>query len=146
MKLFVKNVTVCSIATINPQLSKNSGVCIEIEQRDEGPIPHVHFYLDKTRNKRRCAFIRLDVPEYADHHKQKSKTLNNKQRKFFQEYMSEKWPGEYIKSIYTDEIREATCYQAAVKIWVDTYGNTVEFNYDDDGFPVMPNYLTLITK
>ena len=39
------------MAIINPKMCKQLSIQVEVEQRDEGPVPHVHVYLDKTRNK-----------------------------------------------------------------------------------------------
>ena len=50
---------------INPVLCKNSSIEIEVEQRNEVIIPHMHVYLDKTRDPKNCAYVRLDKAEYA---------------------------------------------------------------------------------
>ena len=130
------------MAIINPQLCKAKGMEIELEQRDEGPIPHLHVYLDTTRNPKNCAYVRLDKAEYAPHHKN-GKRLTGKDKKNFIEMMTTVWNKEYIESIFTDEVRKATGYQAAVKIWIDTFGETVPFEYDEEGFPKMPDYSSL---
>lgn len=130
------------MAIINPQLCKAKSMEIELEQRDEGPIPHLHVYLDTTRNPKNCAYVRLDKAEYAPHHKN-GKRLTGKDKKNFIEMMTTVWNKEYIESIFTDEVRKATGYQAAVKIWIDTFGETVPFEYDEEGFPKMPDYSSL---
>ena len=37
------------MAIINPKMCKQLSIQVEVEQRDEGPVPHVHVYLDKTK-------------------------------------------------------------------------------------------------
>ena len=127
------------MAVINPSLCKQKGIQIELEQRDEGPIPHLHVYLDKTRNPRNCAYVRLDKAEYAPHHKN-GKRLTGKDKKDFIEIMSNVWKKEYIQSEISEEIKQATGYEAAVKTWIDTFGETVKFEYTEDGYPKMPDY------
>jgi hypothetical protein len=136
------------MAIINPRKCKNASIQIEIEQRNEGSIPHVHVYLGGHRDKRNCAYVRLDKAEYSKHHDPKIKRkrdiiLNNKEKEDFVRIMSDFWENEFIKSKYTDEVKPATGYQKAVSIWIDTYGETVSFNYDEDGFPIMPDYTKL---
>ena len=53
------------------------------------------------------------------------------------------WPGRYIKSRTSDEVKLATGYQAAVDTWIDTFGETARFQYDDEGFPEMHDYSLL---
>lgn len=48
------------MSVINTQLCKQLSVQIEVEQGDEGRIPHMHIYLDKHRDARNCGYIRLD--------------------------------------------------------------------------------------
>ena len=55
------------MALINPQLTEQCGILVEVFQRDEGPIPHVHVFHDKTRNPKKRSWVRLDKPEYSDH-------------------------------------------------------------------------------
>ena len=43
----------------------------------------------------------------------------------------------------TGDIKIATGYQASVETWIDTFGNSSSFTYDDDGFPLMPDYSEL---
>lgn len=129
------------IAIINPQLCKQKGIQIELEQRDEGPIPHLHVYLDRNHNPRNCAYVRLDKAEYAPHHK--GKKLTGKDKKDFIEVMTRIWSKSFLKSKFTDEIKQATGYQAAVETWIDTFGETVSFEYDEQGFPKIPDYSKL---
>lgn len=130
-----------AMAIVNPQLCKNESIQIEVEQRDEGPIPHLHIYLDKTRNPNNCAYIRLDTPEYAPHHS--SVKLSKKEKKAFLKVMKEKWPRQFVQSTVSDEVRTATGYEAAVTIWIDTFGGQDMFKFDESGFPIMPDYSTL---
>lgn len=48
---------ICSMAIIDSMLCKKSSN--EVEQRDEGLVPHLHVYLDKTRNPKNCGYIQL---------------------------------------------------------------------------------------
>lgn len=130
-----------AMAIINPRLCKERSVQIEIEQRNEGPIPHLHVYLDKTRNPQNCAYIRLDKAEYAPHHI--SAKMSRQQKKDFIEILTAIAPKQYTVSIINGEERHATGYQNAVEIWIETYGETVNFPYDDEGFPQMPDYSNL---
>lgn len=130
------------MAIINPQLCKHKSVQVELEQRDEGPVPHLHVYLDKSRNPRDCAYVRLDKPEYATHHKN-GKRLTGKYKDDFIEIMTSLWPKRLIQSVKTGDIKIATGYQASVETWIDTFGNSSSFTYDDDGFPLMPDYSEL---
>ena len=43
----------------------------------------------------------------------------------------------------SEEIKQATGYEAAVKTWIDTFGETVKFEYTEDGYPKMPDYSKL---
>lgn len=130
---------ICAMAIINPQLCKQKSIHIELEQRDEGPIPHLHVYLDKTRNPKNCAYVRLDKAEYSTHHKD-GKHFNKRQKKDFIEIMTSIWPKSATFSILDNSMKVATGYQAAVETWKDTFGETMPFKYDTEGFPIMPDY------
>ena len=82
-----ENISLVEMAIINPKMCKQLSIQVEVEQRDEGSVPHVHVYLDKTRNKKNCSFVRLDKPEYCTHHKD-GKPLNRKQKEEFIELMN----------------------------------------------------------
>lgn len=56
----------CDIAIIDSILCKKS--CIDVEQKDRGTIPHLHVYLDKTRNPKNCGYIQVDTDEYTHYH------------------------------------------------------------------------------
>lgn len=127
---------------INPKLCNQKTIQIELEQRDEGPIPHLHVYLDKTRNPRNCAYVRLDKPEYAPHHKN-GKVFSKKEKEEFLDVMKAIWGKEVTQSRTTGEIKKATGYQAAVETWIDTFGETVQFKFDEEGYPKMPDYTLL---
>ena len=47
------------MAIINPKLCRNSTIQVEIEQRNEGPIPHIHVYHDKTRNPKKMFICKI---------------------------------------------------------------------------------------
>lgn len=57
-----------AMSIINPKLCRNLAIQVEVEQRDEGEIPHLHVYHDKTRNPKKCSYVRLDKAEYSPHH------------------------------------------------------------------------------
>lgn len=142
MKRIVKgSESIFAMAIINPRLCKQLSIQPELEQRDEGPIPHLHVYLDKTRNPKNCAYIRLDKAEYAPHHK--SRKLSKLQKKEFLEVMSEITPKSLTVSITSGESKPATGYQHAVETWIETFGETIKFTYDDKGFLIMPDYSVL---
>lgn len=142
MKRVIKSSeNIYAMSIINPRLCKQLSIQIEVEQRDEGPIPHLHVYLDKTRNPKNCAYIRLDKAEYAPHHK--SKKLSKAQKKEFLQVMTSTAPKTMTVSIVSGEFKPATGYQNAVETWIETFGETVQFNYDDEGFPLMPDYTIL---
>lgn len=130
--------SICCMSVINPRLCNQRSIHIEIEQRDEGPIPHIHVYLDKTRNPRNCVYVRLDKAELMPGHD--SAKMNKKQKKEFLEIMTTIAPKTYTVSDITGEERKATGYQNAVELWIETYGETVSFPRDDEGFPLMPDY------
>lgn len=83
MKLMIsENKHIVEIAIINPKMCKQLSIQVEIEQRDYGSIQHFHVYLDNTRNKKNCSYIRLDIPEYCCHHKD-GKKLNKKKTELY---------------------------------------------------------------
>lgn len=142
MKRVIRTTTsVFAMAIINPQLNKQKSIQVEIEQRDEGSIPHVHVYLDKSRSKKNCSYVRLDRPAYLHNHD--SKKMNKKQLGEFLDIMKSDWNKYYVEDA-NGNVKKASGYEAAVSIWVDTYGETSEFNYDEDGRLVMPDYEYLL--
>ena len=135
----------CEMAIINPYLCDQGPIQIEVEQRNEGPIPHMHVYLDHTRDKKNCAYIRLDKAEYMPKH---DSTPLGKSKDEFIKIMTSEWDGYYFKNSKTGEIRTATGYEMAVKIWVDTYEHiSIEkcnkFKFDENGNLIMPDYSKL---
>lgn len=142
MKRVVKHKeAIFCMAIINPVLCKNSSIEIEVEQRNEGSIPHLHVYLDKTRNPKNCAYVRLDKAEYAPHHD--SKNMSKKQKREFISILEANWDLHFIRSRTTECIKEASGYEGAVQTWIETYGETMPFTYDEEGYPVMPDYNNL---
>lgn len=135
-----------AMSIINPQLCKTTNIQVELEQSGEGSVPHLHVYFDKSRNNESCAYIRLDKADYYTHHDTPREILTGEQKKEFIKIMESVWESHFIKST-TDKsnIKAATGYEAAVHIWIDTYGETVEFEYNDDGFPIKPDYNNLPT-
>ena len=123
------------MAIINPRMCKQSSIQVEIEQRSEGPVPHVHVYHDHTRNPRKCSYIRLDKPEYANFHPEyKNVDMGRKERSQFIKIMNSECPNVVM---YDNDGNPHKCtgYQAACMIWADTYedGRLDKFNLDENG-------------
>ena len=140
MKKLIIRKPIEAMAIINPELCRQSSVQIEIEQSNEGPIPHLHVYLDKTRNTKKCAYIRLDKAEYSPHHE--SSKMSKRNKKDFISIMSKIDHDSIIRSIIDDSnVKLATGYEVSVKLWIRSYpGSEKYFKFDQDGFPVMPDY------
>ena len=134
---------ITAMATINPPLCKEYGIEVEIEQRDEGEIPHLHVYHSKERDPNNCSYIRLDVAEYSTHHKN-NKKLNKQLKEQFISVMKSNWAKHYHESP-DGEVKIATGYIGAVDIWVECYedGKYDKFTLDQNGDPVMPDYAKL---
>lgn len=130
-----------AMCIINPKMCKQLAIQVEVEQRNEGPVPHVHVYHDKTRNPKRCSYVRLDKADYCTHHKvvKLPKGLNDE----FIQLMTSVW--ERHVYISNSETRQATGYEAAVDTWVETFedGDYGKFNLDSDGNLIMPDYSEL---
>lgn len=103
---------------------------------NEGQTPHVHVYLDKTRDSRKCAVVRLDRAEYSTHHGEPVVRMNKRQKKEFLRIMKSQW---------NSRLGSGTGYERAVDIWVDAFegGSYEKFTLDTNGAPVMPDYETL---
>lgn len=140
---------VAAMATINPQMQNNWAMHAVIFDRDEGPIPHIHVYHDASHDK--CAYVRLDTPEYSLHHDQKDPNLKNsplskKQLANLIKLLSSPWPKHFIQ-LADGTIRVATGYEYCVTTWIDAYGDkeSDKFTYDEAGNLVMPDYSKLKT-
>lgn len=128
------------MAIINPRKCRNLTIQVEVEQRDEGPIPHLHVYHDKTRNPKKCSYVRLDEVDYAPFHDKI--VLPRKLKVQFIELMTEP-SGDYIKDNNGDVI-ELTGYQSAVKTWVDTFEDDYgKFETDENGVVIPLDYSLL---
>lgn len=128
------------MAIINPRKCRNLTIQVEVEQRDEGPIPHLHVYHDKTRNQKKCSYVRLDEVDYAPFHDKI--VLPKKLKAQFIELMTEP-SGDYIKDNNGDVI-ELTGYQSAVKTWVDTFEDDYgKFETDENGVVIPLDYSLL---
>lgn len=134
---------ITAMATINPALCRKYGIEVEVEQRDEGSVPHVHVYHDSSRNPKNCSYIRLDVAEYSPHHKQ-NKPLSKKQKDQFISIMTSVWPKHYHEAA-NGEVKVATGYLGAVDTWVECYedGSYEKFKLDQNGDPIIPDYSNL---
>ena len=130
------------MAIINPRKCKNLTIQVEVEQRDEGPIPHLHCYLDKTRNPKNCSYIRLDTVGYSEHHKKDNHPLGNKKEEFLDVMNS--LCSDYIKG-KDGNIVQLTGYQSAVKTWSETFedGSFDKFSVDSNGIPIQLDYSNL---
>ena len=131
---------ITAMATINPGLCKKYGIEVEIEQRNEGDVPHLHVYHNTNRNPKECSYIRLDKAEYSTHHKD-NLPLSKKLKIQFIEIMSTVWMKHYHESP-DGSIRAATGYEVAVDTWVECYedGSYAKFTLDQNGDPIMPDY------
>lgn len=134
---------ITAMVTINPGMCKQYDIEVEVEQRDEGEIPHIHVYPNTKRNPRECSYIRLDKPEYSNHHKH-NKKMSKKLKKQFISIMESNWDKHY-RECGNGEIRVATGYEGAVDTWVECYenGEYTKFTLDQNGDPVMPDYTKL---
>lgn len=132
-----------AMAIVNPSLCKSKTIQVEIEQSNEGPIPHLHVYHDKTRSKSRCSYIRLDAPAYSEHHRSAGKKLPRKLKEEFIEVMETPWAKHVVQT--AGGLRTATGYEASVGIWSETFeDNSLDkFNLDENGDLIMPDYTKL---
>jgi hypothetical protein len=132
------------MAKINPPLHRRilnriGFICVSVPQGEEGPIPHMHIYHDRSLNDKRCSFIRLDKAEYSPHHP--IVPLTNKLQSSFMEIMRSIWSNHHIR--VNKELIEATGYEAAVDTWIETHGlaDSIEFKRDlATGHWIMPPY------
>ena len=131
------------MAIINPKMCKQLTIQVEVEQRNEGEIPHVHVYHDKTRNPKKCSYIRLDTCEYSKHHSDNI-PLPAKLKKQFVDLMNSNCRGYFIYD-NKDKPHPATGYQAAVQIWAETFedGSLDKFKLDDNGLIIQIDYSNL---
>lgn len=137
---------IMAMATINPKLCRQRSIRVEVVQGGEGNKSHVHVYW----NDGRVSYISLTKPTYAEHHHDnKGVPLNQKTREEFVEIMSTIWDKYAIELFVLDEdgeptkatyFEKATGYEAAVQVWVDTYGEDSDLKYEKDGRPIMPDY------
>lgn len=156
MKKYIKNPqstceleSITAMATINPKLCKMKSIRVEVVQGGEGNKAHVHVYW----NDGAVSYVDLTDCKYAEHHHgKKGVPLNRKTREEFVDIMSSIWD-KYGLELFkldangepTDEtyFTRATGYEAAVQVWVDTYGDDPRFKFEPDGRPIMPDYSQL---
>lgn len=141
MKKYAKcNDYITCMALINPQLTEQCSILVEVLQGGEGPIPHVHVYHDKSRNPKKCSWVRLDKPEYSDHHGEIVK-MPKKVKDEFIRIMTSEWKKHIVENS-DGTYRPATGYEAAVDIWVDTYekGSYDKFPKDENGNLISIDY------
>ena len=131
------------MALINPPLTKQTSILIEVFQQNEGPIPHVHVFHDKSRNPKKCSVVRLDRPEYSTHHKDVIRMPKNVKDEFIK-IMTSEWPKHIVENP-DGTYRPATGYEAAVDIWADTYedGSYAKFPTDSEGNLISLDYSNL---
>lgn len=128
------------MAIVNPRLCKQLKIQVEVEQRDEGPIPHVHVYHDKTRNPKKCSYVCLDKAEYCSFHGDAPALPKELKKEFIQ----------LMTTVYTRKQTGGTGsgYEMAVDTWIETYEDEDDyskFTLDKDGKLVMPDYSLLET-
>ena len=143
MKIVEKDQPIVAMALINPQLCKQLTIHVELEQEDGGPIPYLQVYHDRTRNPKKCSYVRLDRPEYSPHHKD-APPLTRKLKKEFIKLMNDRWGRERVETL-SGTLVTTTGYQRAVDIWVETFedGDYSKFNLDENGLPIVPDYTQL---
>ena len=152
MKRYIRNdymydkEPIMAMATINPQLCKQKSIRVEVVQGGEGNKAHVHVYW----NDGNVSYIDLTAPVYAEHHHgNKGVPLSRKTKEEFIEIMSTIW-NKYAIELHeldadgnpTDKTYfvRATGYEAAVQVWIDTYGMDNRLSFDKSGRPIMPDY------
>ena len=142
-RVYSENQSLKEMAIINPKLCNQLTIQVEIEQRDEGEIPHVHVYHDKTRNPKECSYIRLDKCAYSEHHKD-NKPLPKKLKKQFIELMNTVYKGHFIAD-KDGNPHLATGYQIAVQTWSETFENDdlSKFELDENGLIKQMDYSNL---
>lgn len=96
-----------------------------------------------TMNSGDVAYVRLDCPEYADHHADRPYRLNARERKDLQARMDKVWGRRFIQSHAPDAIEPATGHEAAVDIWPETYGGDGFFDFNKDGYHAPIDYTDL---
>lgn len=134
--------TVETMSRINPQLLENLSIEVVMYDENEGQIPYVHVYHDKTKNKKNRSVVRLDRAEYSSHHGYPVK-LNKQQKRQFVQVMSTVWPKHFVET--NTGVRPATGYEYCVVTRANAFedGSYDKFTLDDNGVPIMPDYDTL---
>ena len=128
------------MAIINPKMCRNLTIQVEVEQKNEGPIPHLHVYHDKSRNPRKCSYIRLDEVAYVPYHDEIK--LPEKLKSQFIELMTA--PSNDYMENNKGTVVKLNGYQTAVKTWVDTFEDDYsKFNLDEDGIVIPLDYTKL---
>ena len=130
------------MAIINPRYCKDHTIQVEVEQRNEGPIPHLHVYHDKTRNPKKCSYVRLDKAEYSPHHDVIALPKTIKEQ--FIEVMNSINPNHVMLDL-EGNYHPANGYQSAVQIWSETFedGALDKFNLDNNGLIIPVDYTNL---
>lgn len=124
---------------INPVECRKHSIQIEMDQSEYSTVPQVRVYFDGEHDPMNCAYIRLDKDGYVPG--MLSRILNDKQVKEFIEIMSSNWTRHISISRYDkSKNHPASTYEAAVDTWIETFGETVDFKYDSEGFLIMPEY------
>lgn len=141
--MYIEEDILCEMAIINPELCDNRTIQIEVEQRNEGPIPHMHVYHNKNRNPKECSYIRLDKVAYSEHHRD-NKELPRKLKKQFVEIMNKDCPNIYMKA-KDGSVVQASGYQAAVIFWAQSFEKNSynKFDLDENGLIKQLDYSKL---
>ena len=129
------------MAIVNPAECDQLTIQVEVEQRNEGPIPHLHVYHNKHRNPKECSYIRLDKVAYAPHHD--IIPLPRKLKKQFIHLMN--LPADEYMKDNNGNIVELNGYQSAVRIWSNTFEHKSlsKFKLDENGIPITLDYRKL---
>ena len=133
-----------AMAVINPTLCKTLNLRVAVVQGGEGEIPHMHVYHGMNADYTKCSYVRLDIAEYAEHHKDDNLPLPKDQKAALIQILQSPWT-KHFREMGDGTIRTLTGYEAAVDTWVETYedGNYSKFQVDMNGDPVMPDYSKL---
>lgn len=131
---------IVSSARIDPKHQPDDSIAnIDIMQCGEGPIPQMNI----TMINGEVAYVRPDKPEYADQHKNTTYKLNSKQKRELQARMDKIWKNHAIVSKISDDMKISSVHEAAVDIWIDTYGGEDFFEFTEDGYPDRVDYTQL---
>lgn len=138
------------MAEIYPKYNKDYNIKknqfhLSICEGGEGPVPHCHIYYGskKAKGDGTVAYIQLGKNEYAPQHKKTTKILNPDECEALITFFKTKLDS---KEEFFGVVKEITCWENAVKIWINQTEFEWEqyFTFDKKGFPIMPNYSEIL--